>query len=166
MNPWLKTLLVVALVAGAVVVTGTAASADTTDDEVARQYNETMWYFVPVLGQYASEIDRTVAAVEVKPELAARLAELAYRGEYMVYDLEGSTPPGEMARAHELLVFALRQLNEAAQIGSEDPDGAQYMVETYKPVFDGARQEIRAWLTVRMEIGGAGLAPVVVAAGQ
>jgi hypothetical protein len=149
MNRWMKTLLMVALVVGAVAMSGRAALADATDQEVANRYAETMWYFVPVLGRHASDVDRTVGAVAVKPELAEWLAELAKRGETMVYDLDGSPPPVELEVAHERLLSALRQLNEAAQIGADDAQGATHLVATYRPMLDEARRDIRAWLMAR-----------------
>lgn len=159
MNRWMKTLLTMALVAAAMVTSSAAVSAD---DGVDRAYADAMWYFVPELADYANELDHLLRAVEVKPELGSDLVALAHRGEYMVYDLEGTEAPEALRDAHERLLAGLRQLNEAAQIGAEDPAGARYLYDTYEPLLDGARHQIRSWMMARLSIGAAVESPALV----
>ena len=165
MNRTLKALMVMALVGSAVVLTGTMASADAAEDE-NQQYREAMWYFVPELGDWAKELQHTVTAAELKPEMIEALPELAYRGTYMVYDLEGTPPPAELADAHEDLLFSLRQMTEAAQIAADDPAGAQLLIDTETNRFNAARREIRGWLLAGVEIIELGAAPAVPVAGK
>jgi hypothetical protein len=148
-----KALLAVGLLMLAIMFTSHRASAQATDD-VASQYAQSMWYFVPVLGRLSNEIDRTLAAAQVKPELAPQLADLAKRAEFMVYDLEGTPAPAQMAAVHEELMASLRQLVEAAQIGVDNPAGARYLYDRYAPTVLSSRQVIRGWLLDRVESAG------------
>lgn len=163
MKRWTHAMLVAAMVVGAVALSGGAVSAEVEHEEQNLRYAEAMWYFVPQLGRYALEVERTLDAVRVKPELAATLDDLAKRGEFIVYDLDGTPAPAEMAAAHDRLTAALRQYMEAAQIGAQDPDGARYLVNTYAPMLQQARGQIRGWLMTRGTLNEAPAAPVKVA---
>ena len=159
MNRWLKALVVAGLAVSAGVVSRTAALADTPGDEIADGYAQAMWYFLPQVGRYADKLDATLSAVEVKPEMASDLEAMAQQGATFVADLEGTPVPAEMQDAHERLLAALRQLDEAAQIGADDPAGARYLYDGYEPLLQGARQDIRDWLMAGIEIGGATVTP-------
>ena len=160
MRGLMKGMLVVGLVLGAFVAMGTAASADqvTTSEpvviepDVTQQYRAAMDYFVPELGRWAAELEGTFEALSVKPEVAADLPEIAYRGKLLVFDLEGTAAPRELAGSHETMVFAMGQLTEAAQIAVDDPDGAELLMSRYLDRLNDARQEIRAWLTATQVI--------------
>jgi hypothetical protein len=158
MGRTIKVLAATTALVAAMVVGGHVVQADAAEQPAAQTYEQAMWYFVPTLGKWSAELERTADAVTVKPELEAQLRDLAWRGEYMLYDLEGTPVPAEMADAHERLLAALRQLNEVAQIAAEDGDGAKLLLDTYEPMFDGARHEIRSWLMARIDIAE----PVVV----
>ena len=162
----MKALLVIVLAAGAMIISGTVASADTVDDEAVRQYRDAMWYFVPVTGDWADDVYQIVDATELKPEMVVELAELAYRGEFMVYDLEGTPPPAELVDAHENLLYSMRQMTEAAQIAAFDEAGARLLMENEMERFDATRREIRGWLLANVEIVEIGQAPVVPVAGN
>lgn len=166
MNTWMKMVLVVGLLAGGMIATGTVAAADPIQDDAADAYRDAMWYFVPELGDWSTELQQTVEALPLKPELASDLDELAYRGEYMIYDLEATQPVPEMQDAHERLLFALRQLTEVAQIAVEDPAGAQLLLTDNIEWLDDARQDIRVWLMRDIGIKDMGKAPVVLVAGN
>ena len=175
MGSTLKALLAVGLLAGALVAMGTVASADPIvptdpividfEDQVTLQYRETMDYFVPELGAWATELKTTVDGAAVKPELAAELPELAYRGKLMVFDLEGTQVPDELKDAHETLIFAMGQLTEVAQIAVDDPAGADLLMGRYVDRLNDARHEIRVWLTADMQVD-LGTAPVKLVAGK
>ena len=167
MQNMVKVLMMAALVVGGMVLTGTIASADSIVEPVEHEaYRDAMWYFVPALGDWANDLQDTVDAVPVKPEVVNLLPELAHRGEYMVYDLEGTQPPAKLADAHEDLLFALRQMTEAAQIAADDPDSAQYLMDNEMERFENARREIRGWLMQSIEIVEIGQAPAVLVAGN
>ena len=166
MSSWIKGLMVVGMVAGALVVTGTVAAADPIEDEATQQYRLAMDYFVPELGRWATELAQTIEALPVKPEMAEELPELAYRGQLMKLDLEGTPAPSEMADAHEKLMFAMGQLTEVAQIAADDSAGADLLMGRYMSQLDDARHEIRAWLTAGVQVVDLGQAPVLSVAGK
>ena len=166
MNRMMKAVLTIAFLAGAVMVTGTAASADSIGDQAEAEYRDAMWYFVPELGRWASELEHTVTAADLKPEMATALPELAYRGEYMVYDLEGTPPPAHLADAHARLMDSVARLTALARTASDDPAGTLAEIEAERERFDSARREIRGWLMSGIEITGAGAAPAVLVAGN
>ena len=166
MNSTLKALMVIVLVAGAMMISGTVASADEVSDEGVQQYRDAMWYFVPELGKWAGELEDAVAVVGLKPETADALVEIAYRGTYMVYDLEGTTPPEELVDAHEDLLFSLRQMTEAAQIAADDTAGAELLIDNETDRFNAARREIRGWMLANVTIIEIGQAPVVPVTGN
>jgi len=160
MNGTLKALVTGGLVVVAMIAASHAASADIGRIDVEAQYEQAMWYFLPQLSRWATDVEQTSAGAEVKPELAVELADLAYRGEYMLYDLEGTPVPASIKDAHERLLAGLRQYLEVAQIAADDPAGAQYLIDTYSPMFDSAHHDIRVWLVARTGIAD----PVVVPA--
>ncbi len=166
MRSTMKGLTVIALVAGAFGLTSVVAAEVPIQDEGTERYRDTMSYFVPELGKWAAELQTTIDALQVKPELASSLPELAYRGKFMVYDLEGTTPPAEMVDAHESLIFALGQLTEVAQIAADDSAGAQLLMDNYYDRMTDARRDIRRWLMTNVEIVEPGEAPAVLVAGQ
>ncbi|MFN2114258.1 MAG: hypothetical protein ACK2T6_00980 [Anaerolineae bacterium] len=166
MNRTTKVVMALALVAAALVGTGTVASADPIQFDPDRDYRAAMDYFVPELGAWADEVESTVNALAVKPELASELPELAYRGRMMVYDLEGTRAPADIADAHETLVFATGQLMEAAQIAADDPAGADLLMGRYMDRLDDARQQITTWLTTGVDPVRLGKAPAVPVAGN
>lgn len=166
MSSLIKGLMVVGMVAGALVVTGTVAAADPIENEGNDQYRHAMDYFVPELGRWATELAQTVEALPVKPELAEDLPELAYRGMLMKFDLEGTQAPDEMTDAHEKLVFAMGQLTEVAQIAVDDPAGADLLMGQYMSLLDDARHEVRAWLTADVQVVDLGQTPVLLVAGK
>ena len=166
MNGAVKALMVVGLLAGALLVTGTAASADSIGDADTLAYQDAMWYFVPELGKWSKELQLAVAAAELKPEVALELPELAYRGEFMVHDLEGTQAPYKLAAAHEQLEASVSRMSEAARYASDDPAGALSIIEAELDAFNGARREIRAWLLASMKLGEPGSAPVLSAVGR
>jgi hypothetical protein len=166
MSSLIKGLMVVGMVAGALVVTGTVAAADPIENEGNDQYRHAMDYFVPELGRWATELAQTVEALPVKPDLAEDLPELAYRGMLMKFDLEGTQAPDEMTDAHEKLVFAMGQLTEVAQIAVDDPAGADLLMGQYMSLLDDARHEVRAWLTADVQVVDLGQTPVLLVAGK
>jgi hypothetical protein len=166
MSSMVKFLMVTGLVVGAMIATGTVASADSIQDDSTQAYRDAMWYFVPELGRWSTELEQTVEALPLKPELAVKLDELAARGTTFIYDLEGTTPPAEMADAHETLVFAVGQLTEVAQIAASDDAGAHLLMGKYSDRLDDARGEIRVWLMSDIQIGNVGQAPVVSVTGN
>ena len=179
MNANLKLLAVLAIVAGAVVITGTVASADsdvvfssstiaapsdaalstTAEEARVRQYRDAMWYFVPELSRWSHELERTVAAAEVKPDVKADLRALAYRGQFMVYDLEGTVPPAEMADVHAQLIGSVERLTEAARVASDDAPAATGLIHGEFESFNASRGQIRAWLMADV-VGGSRSAAV------
>ena len=167
MSGMIKALMVVGMVTGAMVIAGTVASADPIiEDQAARQYRMAMDYFVPELGEWATELEHTVDALAVKPELADDLPELAYRGKLMVFDLEGTKAPTKVNDAHQTLVFAMGQLTEVAQIAVDDPAGADLLMGQYLSRLNDARHEIRVWLTADVQVVEIGQAPAVLVAGK
>ena len=166
MGSMIKVAMVVAMVAGAMIATGTVAAADPIEYDGSQQYREAMDYFVPALGDWSAELVDTIDAMAVKPELAEDLPELAYRGKMLVFDLEGTKAPREVADAHETLVFAMGQLTEVAQIAADDPAGADLLMSRYEIRLNDARQEILVWLTAGIEVVELGQAPAVLVAGK
>jgi hypothetical protein len=144
MNAARKGLLVAVLAVVFLAVASVSASADTGRD-IDADYRDAMWALVTDLGRWSGQVEKTILAVEVKPELEVELQELARRGEFMVYDLEGTAAPESIAEAHERLLFAMRQLDEAAQIAAVDLAGAKLLLGTYLPMFEDARGDIRAF---------------------
>ena len=160
MNRGLQGLMVLVLVAGFFVAAGTSASADHVVEEDTSRYRDAMWHFVPELGRWTGELQYTLNAIELKPEVAYDLAALAHRGEYMIYDLENTQPPAALAETHENLLFAVRQMTEAAQIGDFDLNGAQLLMDNEMVRFSTARRQIRRWLLTDIEVIGSGLIAV------
>ena len=151
MNATTKTLLGLTMMAVLAIGGWSAAHAD--GGAVERDYADAMWYFVPVIGTWSADVERTAQAVQVKPELASRLDELSQRGTSMLFDLEGTPVPEELRDTHELLLAGLRQYIEVTQIAAEDASGARLMLTTYEPLLDGARGQLRNWLMARLSIG-------------
>lgn len=152
MNRWIKALVAVTMVVGAVAIQSRVVSADAVGSDGAAAYAGEMWHVLPQIDRLAAQMDRTLAAAVVKPELQAELADLAKRAEFMVYDLENTEAPAAVADAHEKLVFALRQLNEVGQIGVEDPEGARHLYDIYEPMLEAAGRDIRTWTLNRLTI--------------
>ena len=186
MNATFKLLAVTLFLAGAIVISGTAASADSgavfsngdlsspanselsvaAQDAATNQYRDAMWYFVPELGRWSHELQRTVAAAELKPDVKADLNALAYRGQFLVYDLEGTVPPAEMADVHARLISSVQRLTDAARVASDDAPSASSLINGEFKSFTSSRSEIRAWLMANMAVGNSGSAPVELVTGN
>lgn len=165
MNTTIKTLAVAFLLATALVITGTTASADATDTERTNAYRDAMWYFVPELGAWADELQHTVAAAELKPEMMAELRELIHRGEYMVYDLEGTAAPAELVDVHIRLTASVERMTNAARVASDDAASATDLLDAEIEAFHAARSELRAWLMTGITIEDAGTVPLTSGSG-
>jgi hypothetical protein len=101
-------------------------------------------------------LQHTVAAAELKPEMIAELRELIHRGEYMVYDLQGTEAPAELADVHNRLTASVERMTDAARVASDDAATATDLLESEIDAFDAARSELRAWLMTGITIEGAG----------
>ena len=151
---WTMKLAMMAVLAGVVMVAGVvpASADDYVADTTREDYQATMWYFVPAVGKWSSELQSAIETASVKPEQACKLLpELEYRGTGMVEDLEGTTPPAEMAATHAALLNAIRAMSTAASTACTDPGQAQPMANAEIQKVNNARHTLMAWLLANVQ---------------
>jgi hypothetical protein len=153
MNYALKlTVLTAALIVG-LAAFAAPARADFDIATLERDYQDAMWYLVPALGEWATELESTVDTAELKPERACQidLPELAHRGEYMGYDLQGTWAPASLHAAHEDMIASLARMTDTAAAACDDLAGASTAIHAEMATFDRARHKILRYLVSGIE---------------
>ena len=114
MRHTVKMLTVLGLTLSAIAFTGGIASAN-----VAEDYRTDMANFVPVLGDWADEVEQLADRATAKPGEACsdNVASLARRGAGMARDLEGTAAPAALADAHDDLINAFFSIADATANG-------------------------------------------------
>ena len=147
MNATMKTMLVAVLVGLGMIVGVIPAAAD-AGDVSNEQYRDTMWYFVPTIGRWSSELDKAVDIAQVKPEqvCSTTLPQLAYRGQGMIDDLKGTMAPADLNETHVQLIGTVEELTAIAHMSCDDPSGAAEGMEFETKRLQRQRQIILTWI--------------------
>jgi hypothetical protein len=143
-------LLAMAVVIGVAGFVGVSrASANESED----LYREAMWYMVPTTGRWAIELSDAVTTARIKPEQVCRtdLPELAYRGQGIAEDLQGTVPPESLAEVHAQLIGTIEEMTAIARIACESPDGAHEGMAFEWARLAGQRQALMTWLVSNAE---------------
>jgi hypothetical protein len=146
-------LMVVAAMAGIVLVATAVPAAADTGDEARQQYREAMWYFVPTLGQWSRELTDAVTVAQIKPEQVCPvvLPALAYRGQGMVEDLQGTVPVDEMTDTHAQLIGTVQEMTAIAQSACESPSAYADGLKFEATQLNHSRHTLLSWLLINVE---------------
>ncbi len=114
MRRTIQTLMALSITFGAFATLGTSASAN-----VAEDYQDDMYEFVPVLRNWIAEIEQIAERAVAKPSDACseEVVELSDRGAGMARDLVGTIPPAALEDAHSELINAFFSIANTAANG-------------------------------------------------